>query len=56
MNDPWPHTDKDVCAHLWVITNLNKEQNQVCEFFTNAASMGIAASVTTLAAVMTALF
>ena len=25
MNDEWPHTDKDICAHLWIITNLNKE-------------------------------
>ena len=33
----WPYTDDSICSHLYVLTNLNQEESQVVELYTNGS-------------------
>ena len=33
----WPYTEDRICSHLYVLTNMNQEESQVVELYTNGS-------------------
>ena len=41
----WPYNDPDICAHLFVFTNLSPDYEQTLNFYTNSSLQGLGAAL-----------